>query len=221
MGLWNQAARPRLEGGRIELVSGDLGLRYARIVLTSITLNVFLEIAMREQLESYCGKRIRVTGQFDTMGGRRGRSGFVRTALFQFVELDGAILCGHCHVQFADTMVAYDLRAGERVRFSAQVRAYRKWVQTTSHDGPQVVTDYGLYNPTGVVTLDRTFHLPSLVVEGKWGDGYPHGTAIPAQSPRASKPPEDRAALASELQRLAHEHGGYESLKEALNYLCG
>lgn len=121
----------------------------------------------REKLAGRRGQRISVIGCFDHFGYRYDGAGRkVITALFQAVETpEGEFLCEHCHVQYADTMRAYDLRHGERVQFVAAVMSYKRRLPNCKDDGTMYETDFTLYHPTGIKPLDREVILPSLVGE--------------------------------------------------------
>ncbi len=152
---------------------------------------------MRENMKPFYGRRITVQGVF----GHYGKYNQVKTALFQALEHDGEFLCSHTYVQHADTMIAYDLRFGERVQFSAWVIQYRKNGKCGS------VIDYGLTHPMSVKTLDRKVVLPSLIVDDEdliW------------KSPQARM---NRTDLATALEKLAFDAGGYEQIQAALNFL--
>jgi len=121
---------------------------------------------MRDNLAEYRGARITVIGCFDHFGFRLDNGRRVETALFQAVETpEGEFLCEHCHVQFADTMRAYDLRHGEKVQFLATVMSYKRRLSNCNENGTMYEVDYGLYHPTGIKPLNREVFLPSLVNE--------------------------------------------------------
>lgn len=119
---------------------------------------------MREKLEPYRGKRIKVQGIFDKFGYRIHRDGArIITALIQAITHDGQDVATHCHVQYADNFEALELKHGEIVEFTAVVMEYKRRLANTNAEGVMVERDYGLYHPTEIRCIDRPEREQQLV----------------------------------------------------------
>lgn len=169
---------------------------------------------MKESLEPFKNKRIKVNGVFDKFTLVQRAHGKVVTALLQNIHLadTGELVADHCYVQDAETLQAADPHKGELVECQCMVMQYKRRLKTTNVDGVMAEMDFGLYRPTAIELPERYESTPIGVTE------LPFRTRVASQATAVPDTSADWLGALKQLKQLG-DLFGYDELIEMIQTL--